>query len=160
MKILGIDPGIATTGFAIIEMDKNDNNTLIDYGIIETDSKDSFIERLSQIKKDLTTIIRTYKPDICGIEKIYFHSNTKTVIDVSQSRGMILSTLFENNIQILEFTPLEIKNGITGDGKADKLQVQTMIKKIFKLEKLPKPDDASDAIAIALLTAYKKDVRL
>lgn len=155
MKILGLDPGTATTGFAIIQKQLN-LLQVIKYGIIKTtpDKKDSL--RLVELGNDLTEIIKKYSPNRVGIEKLYFETNQKTAMTVSQSRGVCLYILEQHNIPIFEYTPLQVKNFTTGFGKADKKQIQNAIKKIFKLEKIPKPDDAADALAIAYRTSFDK----
>jgi crossover junction endodeoxyribonuclease RuvC len=152
MIILGLDPGTATTGYAIIE--KNSNNlNLIDYGCILTDKKDSASERLNQIGNDLNTLIKKYSPDKASVEKLFFNKNIKTAISVSQARGVLLMTLEKSNIPHTEFTPLEIKSAVCGYGKADKKMVQNMVKTILNLTEIPKPDDAADAIASAICLA-------
>lgn len=152
MRILGIDPGLETVGFGIIE-EQDDTSILIDYGCIKTPSSAPLGERLSMIQHDLSELITTYKPDIAGIETLFFEKNTKTAINVSQARGVILTTLYNCNIPIFEPSPLQMKMNVTGDGKADKIQVQTMVQRILHLPSLPKPDDAADALAIALCAA-------
>lgn len=157
MLVLGIDPGYHKIGFGIIEK-KNNNIDLIDFGVIETNNKESFEFRIQEIKKDLDFILHKYKIDFCGIEKLYFTTNTKTGINVAQARGVIISKILDFNIPIYEFTPLEIKNNFTGDGNADKKQIQDMIKKIFHINYDIKPDDTADALAIAYLTSIQHNV--
>lgn len=149
MRAIGIDPGIETVGYAIVE-ETNENTSLVDFGCIITPRHLTTAERLLIIQQDLLELIKKYNPAIAGVESIFFQNNAKTVISVAQARGVILSTLQNSNITIIEPTPLQVKMQITGDGKADKIQVQTMLKRIFSLDALPKPDDAADAIAIAL----------
>lgn len=156
MIILGIDPGIETVGFGIIE-EQGEQINLLDFGCLKTPSSLSLPERLSMIRVDLTELLEQYHPDISGVETIFFEKNIKTAINVAQARGVIVSTLSDFHIPILEPSPLEVKMNITGDGRADKIQVQTMVQRILRLDSLPKPDDAADAIAIALcsLNLYK-----
>jgi crossover junction endodeoxyribonuclease RuvC len=149
MRILGIDPGTATTGWAIIEI-KNKEAKPIDFGFISTKKNKSEEERLFEISKDLKKIIEKYRPQEAAIEKIFFFKNQKTIIEVAQSRGAILLTLREKNIIISSYTPLQIKQALTGYGKAEKKQVQLMAKNILRLKSVPKPDDVADAIAIAV----------
>jgi crossover junction endodeoxyribonuclease RuvC len=150
MTILGIDPGTATTGFGIIKTVDKTNFEVVDFGIITTSKKDTDSERLFQISNDVNALIKKYKPEVMGIEKLFFSTNQKTGIAVAESRGIILLSAQQKRIPIMEFTPLQVKNRICGYGKADKKQVQFIVQQTFKLKKLPKPDDAADALAIAL----------
>lgn len=149
---LGIDPGLADVGFGIIESDGRDVN-LIDYGVIKTKPTSSFSERLQIIKDDLTEILKSYKFEAVGVEELFFVKNVTNGIKVAHARGVIIQTLHEFKIPLFEMTPKEVKNNICGYGGADKLQVQEMLKRIFNLEKIPKPDDAADALAIAIITS-------
>ncbi|MFA5228316.1 MAG: crossover junction endodeoxyribonuclease RuvC [Candidatus Paceibacterota bacterium] len=152
MIILGIDPGTATTGFGIIDYDKN-SFSCIDYGVIETLSTECPGERLKQINFDLNYIIKKHKPALVAIESLFFFKNLKTAMPVSQARGVILLTVSKNNIPFVEYTPLQAKIAVTGYGKAQKIQVQEMVKNILNLEDIPKPDDAADALALAICCA-------
>ena len=149
MIILGIDPGTATTGFSLLERTQK-GLRLIDYGCIRTKAGTPHHERLNEIADDLTAIIEKYKPQICAIEKLFFSTNTKTAMSVSEARGVLLQNASKAGLDIHEYTPNEVKSNVTGDGKADKLQIQKMVKTILNLKEVPKPDDAADAIAIAL----------
>jgi crossover junction endodeoxyribonuclease RuvC len=163
MVILGIDPGTATTGFGIIQSTKKSSDfTLVDFGVISTKKTNTDAERLKILADDLKSILKKYKPDCVGVEKLFFTTNQKTVMTVSQARGAILLVCQTNNIPILEFTPLQVKSFICGYGKAEKKQVQFVVQKTFKLKSPPKPDDAADALAIALCAGhyYKKDIRI
>jgi crossover junction endodeoxyribonuclease RuvC len=154
MTILGIDPGTATTGFGIIEKRVGENNFgVLDFGVITTAKTDSDARRLEIIAKDLKEIIRKFKPDRIGIEKLFFTNNQKTAMAVSQARGVALLVCQQAKLSIFEFTPLQVKNYLCGNGQADKRQVQFMVKQTFKLDRVPKPDDAADALAIALCAA-------
>lgn len=155
MVILGIDPGTATTGFGIIEKQKNGHWGALDFGVISTDKKLDDASRLLILANDLESIIKKYKPAVAGVEKLYFETNVKTAITVAQARGVILTTLARAHIPIHEFTPLQVKNIITGYGAADKKQMQFMIKREFNLKTIPKPDDAADALAIALCAGMR-----
>jgi crossover junction endodeoxyribonuclease RuvC len=152
MKILGIDPGTAITGYAIVDTDND--LTCLEYGVIRTIPEQKDEERLLIINSELDAIIKKHKPDIASIEKVFYFKNAKTVIPVSQARGVILFTLAKNEIPITEFTPLQVKTATTGYGRATKKQVQEMVKTLLNLEKIPKPDDAADAIAIAICCSY------
>lgn len=149
MLVLGVDPGTATTGFGLVEA-VNNNIKLIDYGIISTEATAAMPERLCQIGDRLNGIINTYKPDVAAIEQIYYFKNAKTVITVAQSRGVIMMTAARAGLEIAEYTPLQVKQSVVGYGKADKKQVQIMVQALLKMGKLPKPDDAADALAIAI----------
>lgn len=156
MIILGIDPGTATTGFGIIKSSKK-QLTCIEYGIIETSSKLNMGERLKILNKSLEKIITFHKPEIAAVESLYFFKNLKTALPVSQARGVILLSFSNKNVPIKEFTPLQAKTAVAGYGRASKDQVQKMIRNILNLEKVPKPDDAADALAIAVCCAYHLD---
>ena len=156
MIILGIDPGTATTGYAFIKKLPNSTYQILDFGVIKTNKTETDSARLLILKKDLAQLIKKYKPDRAGVEKLYFEKNVKTAMVVSQARGVVLLTLEEHKINLHEFTPLQVKSIICGYGKAEKKQVQYMIQKSFALKSLPKPDDAADALGIALCAAMKK----
>ena len=148
MLVLGIDPGIAATGFGLVE-EGNREHGLLDYGCIVTDKSQSTEERLQELYHEMVHLIKKSEPDCVSIEKLFFAKNTRTAMLVSQARGVVILAAAEAGIKIAEYTPLEVKLAITGYGKADKRQVQTMIVKLLKLKKIPKPDDVVDAIAIA-----------
>ncbi len=149
MRVLGIDPGTATVGWAIVENMKG-TTVAIAYGHIST-SKDLALEkRLQEIRDDVTEIVKEYKPDAAALEELFFFNNQKTAISVAQSRGALLLTLADFGLSIAGYTPLEVKQALTGYGKADKQQVQRMAKEILHLKAIPKPDDVADALAIAL----------
>ena len=155
MTILGIDPGTATTGYGIIKTGKRkDEFEIVDFGVISTKAKLPDAERLKILADDLSDIIKKHKPACVGVEKLFFTTNQKTAMTVSQARGVVLYIAQHNRIPILEFTPLQIKSFICGYGKADKKQVQYMVQKTFNLKSVPKPDDAADALAVALCAAF------
>lgn len=164
MIILGIDPGTATTGFGLLK--KNGAEiSVIDYGCIETCPSLAMGERLYTINKELDSLIKKHRPEVLAIENIYFFKNLKTAMPVSQAKGVILLTAEQNNIPVFEFTPLQMKMAITGYGKAEKKQVQKMIKTMLNLEDKPKDkskrkDDATDALGIALCYTYLPQIRL
>jgi len=155
---MGIDPGTAITGFSIIDSTKG-KISLLDYGCIRTHSTLSQSERLKQISEDLETLIRKWKPTMASVEKLFFQKNIKTAMKVAEARGIVLVKLAETNIEIGEYTPLEIKSAICGYGKADKKMVQQMVKAILGLQKIPKPDDAADAIASAICMANSHNLK-
>ena len=152
MRIIGIDPGTAITGFSIIDT-KNGEVTLLDYGCIRTPAGLDQSKRLDQISKDLNTIIAKYKPKKASIERLFFNKNVKTAIAVAEARGVILQTFASHNIGQEEYTPHQIKLAVCGSGKADKKEVQEMVKILLGLDKVPTPDDAADAIAAAICSA-------
>lgn len=149
IRVLGIDPGTATTGWAIVT-EKNCEFIPVAYGHISTEKDRSDDARILEISDDLKNIIDKYAPTEAAIEELFFFKNKKTVIQVAQARGAILLTLRQKNVKVCGYTPLEVKQSITGYGRADKNQVQEMTKNIMKLSALPKPDDTADALAIAI----------
>lgn len=153
MIILGIDPGYAIVGYGVIEYLGNRYATLR-YGAVLTPAKTQFETRLLQIYDELDALMKRYKPEALAIEKLFFNNNQKTVIDVSQARGVILLAAIKNNVPIYEYTPLQVKQAVVGYGRADKKQVQEMTKMILHLEAVPKPDDTADALAMAICHAH------
>ena len=149
---MGIDPGTAIVGFGIIEIQKGEEK-IINYGCIKTEKNLSPAERLKQIGEDLENIIEEYAPEHASVEKIFFSQNTKTVIGVSQSRGVILEKLHHKNVRIGEYTPQQVKSAVCSEGKAKKKSVQKMVQLILNLAEIPEPDDAADALALALCHA-------
>lgn len=151
--ILGLDPGFADTGFGVIE---KENHTLkfLDAGSIKTGKGMAFAQRLELIYKEVGTLIKKYQPDIVAIEKLYFARNVTTALDVGQARGVVLLALAQQKKQAIEFTPLQVKQTLTGSGVADKRQVGLMVKAILKISAVPKPDDAADAVALAICGAW------
>lgn len=146
LKILGIDPGYDIVGWSVVE----DGPKLVDYGFIKTSPEDRFEERLLQIHRSLSAIIDEYSPDSASVEKLFFKSNAKTVIDVSKAIGVIILTLKLHELPFNEYTPLQVKQSITGYGHAEKSQVKFIIEKLTGVESLKGPDDAVDSIGIAL----------
>ena len=149
MRILGIDPGYALVGYGIIDYDGN-SPKIVDYGVISTPKEESLPNRLFVIYKTLKKIIEVYKPDVVSIEELFYFKNQKTIIPVAEARGVIVLTCKECGIDVYEYTPLQIKQALTGVGRAEKQQVQFMVKTLLGLEKIPKQDDAADAVAAAL----------
>lgn len=150
MRILGIDPGIAITGWSVIDFDDNGKPSPIDYGAITTEKGLTVSERLLELHSDISSIIENFKPDYCGIETLLFYNNAKTAIVVGEARGVVLLAMEKESIPIHEFTPLQVKSSISGYGKATKKQVQENVKMILNLDQIPTPDDVSDALAIAI----------
>ena len=149
MKILGIDPGMAIVGYGLVEID-NDEINLITSGSIQTEKNNSDSKRLLEIYNDMSTIVDKYKPDCASVEKLFFFKNQKTVIPVAEARGVILTVLEKYNIPTFEYTPMEVKQVLTGYGRADKKEVEQMVRLTLQRENLPKLDDTVDAIAIAI----------
>ncbi|MCP5456091.1 MAG: crossover junction endodeoxyribonuclease RuvC [Thermotogae bacterium] len=148
MIILGIDPGYGRIGFGVIQKTGN-NFKIIDYGVIYTDTDLKLPERLNQIYIDMEKLIEKYKPDESSVEELFFFRNVTTAIQVGEARGVILLSLQKNNVPIYEYTPFQIKQAVTGYGRAEKGQIQRTLKLIFNLKKTPTPDDAADALAAA-----------
>ena len=155
MIILGIDPGLATVGFGVVKFERQRFATL-NYGAIITPPKMPIPERLNMIYDGMQQLIDTYKPTDLAVEELFFNTNQKTIIAVSEARGIILLAAQRNKLDIDEYTPLQVKQSVVGYGRAEKIQVMTMVKNILNLEKIPKPDDAADALAIAVCHAHSK----
>ena len=153
MIILGIDPGFAITGYSIIEY-KGNHFRLINSGAILTKAGESFPDRLVKIYDDMETIIDTYKPDAISIEELFFNTNTTTAINVAQARGVVLVIARKKGVPTYEYTPLQIKQAVVGYGRADKIQVQRMVKTILAVDNLPKLDDTTDSMAAAICHAH------
>lgn len=153
MIILGIDPGYAIVGYGIIDY-TNNHFTVLDYGAITTPAGMDFNRRLEIIHDELEMIIMKHKPDCMAIEKLFYNTNAKTVIDVAQARGVILFTAQKHGLNVSEYTPLQVKQSVVGYGRAEKKQVQEMMRIMLKLEKIPKPDDTADALAMAICHAH------
>lgn len=158
MIILGIDPGYAIVGFGSVAVSGGMFETT-SYGAITTGAKMDFLNRLDLIYNDMCEIIKKTKADVLSIEKLYFQNNQKTAIQVAQARGVILLSAKKANVPVFEYTPLQVKNAVTGYGKAPKKQVMNMTKRILNLEKMPKLDDTADALAIALCHAQSSGAR-
>ncbi len=153
MRILGIDPGIAIVGYGIIEHIGN-RFKVIDYGSIQTKAHTPLTERLQIIYTELRQLIYEYKPDCMAIEELFFNNNAKTAITVAQARGVLILGGVNEGLTVSEYTPLQVKQAVTGYGRADKNQVQQMTKALLGLDKVPKPDDTADALAIAICHAH------
>jgi len=151
MKILGLDPGTAITGFGIISATTQEDKKCLIQGHIKTSKDLDLAERLKQIQDDLLEIINKYKPDYAAVEELFFCKNVTTAISVSHARGVLLANLAKHKIPIFEYTPLQVKQGITGYGKASKRDVQEMVKRDLNLSEIPKPDDTADALALTII---------
>ena len=150
MRILGIDPGLATVGWGVIDVERG-KPKVVSYGVILTPKEEKLPSRLKIIEEDVISIINKFKPNEIAIEELFFNSNVTTAINVAQARGVILLTAVKAcGGKLFEYTPLQIKQALTGYGRAEKRQIQEMTKTFLGLEKVPKPDDAADALAVAL----------
>lgn len=153
MVIIGIDPGYAIVGIGVVEYVGNKFRTL-EYNAITTPAGMATTERLKKIYQEMNMYLDKYNPDAVAIEELFFNSNQKTAINVAQARGVLLVAVANRNIPICEYTPLQVKQSVTGYGRADKKQIQTMVKMLLGLNAIPKPDDAADALAIAICHAH------
>lgn len=153
MVIVGFDPGLATLGFGVIKKENKKKPEVVDYGIISTPKDETLPVRLAMLEKGIKQIIETYKPDEIAVEELFFAKNVKTGINVAHARGVILLTAIKECGRLYEYTPLQIKQALTGYGRADKNQIQQMVKTFLGLKSIPKPDDAADALAVALCHA-------
>ncbi len=153
MRILGIDPGYAIVGWGVLDYIGN-KFSVVDFGSIQTSADMDFNDRLLTIYDELDSIIKRTKPQFLSIEKIFYNSNAKTAINVSQARGVLLLCSIKNNLEIFEYTPLQVKQSVVGYGRAEKKQIQEMTKIILNLSQIPKPDDTADALAMAICHAH------
>lgn len=153
MVILGIDPGYAIVGWGVIEY-KHSRFRVLGYGAITTNADTPFPQRLESIYNDMCYVFNKYNPSVMSMEKLFYNSNQKTVIDVAQARGVITLCAQMHNKEIFEYTPLQVKQSVTGYGRAEKKQVMEMTRSILSLESVPKPDDTADALALAICHAH------
>ncbi len=161
MIILGIDPGVATTGYGVIQTGRNGKMKAIDYDCIKTEAGNNLSDRLKNIYKEVTEIIKKHKPHEIVVEEVFFCRNTKTALSVGQARGVILLAGSNNKKRVFEYTPLQVKQFITGYGMSEKKKIQKEIQKILDLKEIPKSDDAADALAVAVChaLAFKNGLR-
>lgn len=152
MKILGIDPGYGTTGFGLITAERGQYG-LLQYGVITTPPTLSFPQRLEMLYDDMCRLIEVTAPEVVAVEELFWGHNITTGIGVSHGRGVILLAIQKAGLPIFEYTPMQVKQAVVGYGKAEKRQVMDMTRRLMKMEKMPRPDDAADAIAIALCHA-------
>jgi crossover junction endodeoxyribonuclease RuvC len=150
MLVIGIDPGTAITGYGIVREDDAGKLVAVDYGVITTPAGMQMPARLTIIYEELSAIIKKHKPSTSAVEKIFFSKNVKTAMSVGQARGVVLLSLDQAGIEIANYSPNEIKQAVTGYGGADKRQIQEMVKILLELDEIPKPDDAADALAVAI----------
>lgn len=153
MLILGIDPGYAIVGYGIVRYEGN-KFTPLKYGAITTPAGMPFVKRLDIIYKEMSELFKLYKIDAMSIEKLFFNTNSTTAIDVAQARGVIVLSAEQNGVEVFEYTPLQVKQSVTGYGRAEKNQIMEMTRMLLNLEKVPKPDDTADALALAICHAH------
>lgn len=156
-RILGIDPGTGILGFGVIDVDKNGKTLLVDAGVIRTPVKQADSDRLATIYTELHEIITDLKPNVMAVEKLFFAKNVTTAMSVAQARGVVLLCGKQHKLELYEYTPLQIKQALTGYGRAEKSQIQEMVRIMLGLAEVPKPDDCADALAAAIchtMTAY------
>ena len=153
MRIIGIDPGYAIVGYGVVDYTGN-RFSVVEYGVVTTEAGMPFDQRLARIYDDLDVIFQRFAPQHMSLEKLFFTTNQKTAIDVAQARGVIQLCAIKNATTIAEYTPLQVKQSVVGYGKAEKKQVQIMTKTLLNLESIPKPDDAADALALAICHAH------
>ncbi|MDD3285262.1 MAG: crossover junction endodeoxyribonuclease RuvC [Patescibacteria group bacterium] len=156
--ILGIDPGIADTGYGFIRV-KGGNLECLDYGSIKTPAGQPLPERLLSLYRELRLLLEKYRPQVAAVEQLFFNKNVRTALIVGQARGVALLAISQQGIPLLDFTPAQVKQAVSAYGQASKLQIQKMVKLILKLEEIPKPDDAADALAVAICGANQRQLR-
>jgi crossover junction endodeoxyribonuclease RuvC len=157
---LGIDPGIATTGFGVVREERDGRLTALAHGVIETPKAEPLPRRLQMLQRQLDDLVRTWRPDEAAVEELFFATNAKTAMVVGQARGVVLLTLYNAGLEASEYTPLQVKQAVTGYGQADKKQMQEMVRMLLALPKVPKPDDAADALAIAITHLHSRKWRI
>ena len=157
MIIIGVDPGYAIVGIGVVEYNGNRFRPL-EYGAITTPAGMPTVDRLKKIYDEMTLLIDKYQPDAVAIEELFFNSNQKTAINVAQARGVILVSVTNRGVPIFEYTPLQVKQSVTGYGRADKGQIQQMVKTLLNLNVIPKPDDAADGLALAICHAHSNKI--
>jgi crossover junction endodeoxyribonuclease RuvC len=159
MLAIGIDPGTAITGYGVLKEEEDGSLTVIDYGVIETSARDSMPRRLVQLYKELKKIIDLHQPQSGAVEKLFFARNVRTALSVGQARGIALLALAEAGVDISEYSPNEVKQAVAGYGGADKHQVQSMVQALLELDQIPQPDDAADALAVAICHLHSARIR-
>ncbi|MEI7988113.1 MAG: crossover junction endodeoxyribonuclease RuvC [Chloroflexota bacterium] len=160
MLVVGIDPGFATTGYGVVHENEVGDLSAVDYGVISTAPNIPTAERLLELHRRLLEVIKIHHPSSGAVEKLFFQRNVRTAMDVGQGRGIVLLSLAEEGIPIAEYTPMEVKQAVVGYGGADKNQVQQMVRVLLGLEDIPRPDDAADALAIAICHIHSSKYQL
>ena len=159
MLVLGIDPGTATTGYGLVREAPDGSLSAVDFGVIKTPAKMPMPERLLAIFEDMQALVEKHRPDTTAVEKLFFQKNVSTAITVAQGRGVAILALAEQRLPVAEYTPNEIKQAIAGYGSADKFQMQHMVRALLGLEEIPRPDDAADALAVAICHIHSEKTR-
>ncbi|MFC1879027.1 crossover junction endodeoxyribonuclease RuvC [Chloroflexota bacterium] len=159
MLVIGIDPGTAITGYGLVREQEDGSLTVVDYGAVLTPAKMPMPERLLKLYRELVEIVLLHRPDSGAVEKLFFQRNVRTAISVGQGRGVALLALAEAGLPVAEYTPLEIKQAVVGYGGADKNQVQQMVRALLELDDIPQPDDAADALAVAICHVHSAKMK-
>lgn len=155
VRIMGIDPGLGRTGYGVVE-EQGGKLTALDYGCVETPARRSVVRRLEQVYEEIGTLLRRHRPDEVAVEQLFFSTNVQTAFAVGQARGVILLAASQARVRLGEYTPLEVKQAVVGYGRAEKGQIQYMVKAILSLTETPRPDDAADALALAICHAHMR----
>ncbi|MGE5124519.1 MAG: crossover junction endodeoxyribonuclease RuvC [Acidobacteriaceae bacterium] len=159
MVTIGIDPGTAATGFGVIREEQDGSLTVLGFGVIQTNANQPQARRLVQLYQGIKELILLHQPDVGAGEKLFFERNVRTALSVGQARGVALLAMAESGLQIGEYTPLEVKQAVAGYGGADKSQIQQMVKTLLRLDVIPRPDDAADALAVAICHIHSSKLR-
>jgi crossover junction endodeoxyribonuclease RuvC len=159
MLVIGIDPGTATTGYGLVQERQDGSLQLVDYGAILTPAHTPLSERLLELHRQLNDILLLHRPESAAVEKLFFQKNVRTALNVGQARGVALLALAQAGLPVAEYTPLEVKQAVVGYGAADKNQVQQMVRALLELEDIPRPDDAADALAIAICHLHSHHIQ-
>ncbi len=154
MLVMGVDPGLAITGYGFVEPGRQGTGKAIAYGCIRTPARTALAERLLLLHQELSELIAEHKPEVLAIEQLFFNRNTTTAFTVAQARGVVVLAAAQQGVQVVEYTPLQVKHAVVGFGRAEKQQVQHMVKALLNLASAPKPDDVADALAIAICHSH------
>lgn len=157
--LLGIDPGMARTGYGLVRQVRGGDLELVDFGVIETQAGEALSARLLSLEAGIERVLQSHHPESSGVERLFFERNVSTAMSVGQARGVALLTLARHQLDVTEYSPVEIKQAVTGYGAADKRQMQTMVQTLLRMEQLPRPDDAADALAVAICHAQMSRTR-
>ena len=156
---MGIDPGMARTGYGLVRQIRGGELELVDFGVIETQAGEEASERLLTLEAGIERVLQVHRPESSGVERLFFERNVSTAMSVGQARGVALLTLARHHLPVTEYSPVEIKQAVAGYGAADKRQMQTMVQTLLRMDELPRPDDAADALAVAICHAHMSRIR-
>ena len=156
---MGIDPGMARTGYGLVRQIRGGELELVDFGVIETQAGEEASERLLTLEAGIERVLQVHRPESSGVERLFFERNVSTAMSVGQARGVVLLTLARHQLPVTEYSPVEIKQAVAGYGAADKRQMQTMVQTLLRMDELPRPDDAADALAVAICHAHMSRIR-